>query len=266
LQLPPGTPALPDLLPTLTTCERRRGVATDQTQSMDITDSEITKLKKMVTAAREEFDMAVSYHEVWKPAAYDKDLHSRMGQSYASQAFLVMRMALRREMVLALMRLWDRNKQAVRMSLIVATIRKSAVIDALAAESAKRFDWPGVVEQMRADLQAKADKAIELTNKYSEGGSHNAVLEELLRLRDERLAHRQIEPSTVAGADKFDEAIEEFYQDNAKIIQELLSLANATAYDPLDLAEVYKRYAADFWAGVRGEKTEGHPNFRPRRE
>jgi HEPN superfamily AbiU2-like protein len=168
---------------------------------VDITDSEITKLKKMVTAAQEEFNMAATYHEVWKPAAHDKDLHSRMGQSYASQAFLVMRIALRRETVLALMRLWDRNKQAVRMSLIVATIRKSAVIDALAADRAKRFDWPGVVEQMRADLQAKADKVIELTNKYSEGGSHNAVREDLLRLRDERLAHRQIEPSTVAGAD-----------------------------------------------------------------
>ena len=58
---------------------------------MSITDSEITKLKKMVTAAQEEFDMAVAYHEVWKPAAYDKDLHSRMGQSYASEAVLVIR-------------------------------------------------------------------------------------------------------------------------------------------------------------------------------
>jgi AbiU2 len=93
---------------------------------VDITDSEITKLKKMVTAAQEEFDMAVTYHEVWKPAAYDKDLHSRMGQSYASQAFLVMRMALRRETMLALMQLWDRNKQAVRISLIVATIQEFA--------------------------------------------------------------------------------------------------------------------------------------------
>jgi hypothetical protein len=52
---------------------------------MSITDSKITKLKKMVTAAQEEFDKAVTYHEVWKAAAYDKDLHSRMGQSYASQ-------------------------------------------------------------------------------------------------------------------------------------------------------------------------------------
>ena len=236
----------------------------DHTEPMDITEPKITNLKKMVTAAREEFDMAVTYHEVWKPAAYDKDLHSRMGQSYASQAFLVMRTALRREMVLALIRLWDKNKQALRMSLIVATIREKAVIDALAEDRAKRFDWPGVVDAMRADLQAKADEVIKLTNKYSEGGSHNAVRNNLLRLRHEQLAHRQIAPSTVTGADKFDEEVEEFYQDNAKIIQGLLSLVNAMAYDPLDTAKVYERYAAEFWASARGEKTEGHPHFRHR--
>lgn len=243
----------------------RRALKTEQWFA-GFTDTKITELKRMVTAAREEFDMAVTYHEVWKPASYDRDLHSRMGQSYASQAFLVVRMALRREMVLALMRLWDRNKQAVRMSLIVATIRRTAVIDALATQRAtRRSNWPGVFEQMHADLQAKANKVIELTNKYSEGGSHSAILEELLRLRDERLAHRQIEPSTVEGADNFDEAIEEFYQDHANIIEELLSLANAMAYDPLETAKVYERYAAEFWAGVRGERTEGHPHFRPRR-
>ena len=144
---------------------------------MDTANAGITKLKTMVTAAQGEFHAALTCHEVWKPAAYDKDLHRRMGQSYASQAFLVMRIALRREMALALMRLWDRNTQAVRMSSTVATIRKSAVMNALAAEAAadraKLFKQPGGVEQtraeqMRADLQAKADNVIELTNKIWE--------------------------------------------------------------------------------------------------
>jgi len=92
--------------------------------------------------------------------------------------------------VLALVRLWDRNPQAVRMWKIVATISKSAVIDPLAAESAKRLNnWPGVVEQRRADLKAKADKVIGLTNKYWEGGRPKAILESLKGLRDEELAH-----------------------------------------------------------------------------
>jgi hypothetical protein len=38
-----------------------------------------------VTAAGQEFDMAVSIHELWKPATHDAALHARMGRSYASQ-------------------------------------------------------------------------------------------------------------------------------------------------------------------------------------
>lgn len=71
---------------------------------MEMDDPRIVVLREKVTAAQQEFDMAVMFHEVWKPAAYDTDLHSRMGNSYASQAFLVTRTALRREMVLALVR------------------------------------------------------------------------------------------------------------------------------------------------------------------
>jgi hypothetical protein len=145
---------------------------------MDIAD-----LKKMVTAAQEEFDQAVAYHEIWKPAAYDRDLHSRMGPSYASQAFLVMRTALRREMLLALSRLWDTNTQAVRMSLIVHAIRQKAVIDDLAADRAAEH-YPDLVDVMRADLQATADEVLSLACKYSEGGSHNGVRQNLLRLRN----------------------------------------------------------------------------------
>lgn len=232
---------------------------------MDTIATNIADLKKMVTAAHEEFDMAMTYHEIWKPAANDKGLHDRMGRSYASQAFLVVRMALRRETVLALVRLWDTNKQSVRMSLIVHMIRQSAVIDALAAERAQRFGtWPHVFEQMRADLQSKADEVIRLASKYFEGGPRDEFRKDLVRLRHERLAHRQIELTAVAGADEFDETIEEFYQDNAKIIQRLLSLVNAMAYNPMEGAAVYQRYAAEFWAPVRGERTEGHPHYRPR--
>ena len=42
---------------------------------MEMTESKIAELKTMVTAAREEFRMAVTYHEVWKPAGYNKELH-----------------------------------------------------------------------------------------------------------------------------------------------------------------------------------------------
>src|SRR5579863_10450398 len=98
---------------------------------MEIDDPQIVSLKEHVTAAQQEFDLAVAFHEVWKPMAYDKDLLNRMGTSYATQAFAVVRTALRREMLLAMMRLWDTNKQAIRLTWVRAMIREREVIDAL---------------------------------------------------------------------------------------------------------------------------------------
>src|ERR1700722_13531249 len=96
--------------------------------------AKIASLRKQVDAAQQEFDMAIKLHETWKPAAYDQNLHERMGDSFASQTFLVVRMALRREMLLALMRLWDRDSRAVRMKLSIADVlRDQSVVHALAA-------------------------------------------------------------------------------------------------------------------------------------
>lgn len=232
--------------------------------AMEIDDPKIIALREKVTAAQEEFDMAVMFHEVWKPAAYDKDLHSRMGESYASQAFLITRTALRREMVLASIRLWDTNKQAIRMQSVAATLREKEVINSLAAARVKGLGLPEAIDQMRADLGKRAAEVILLINKYMEGGSHDAVLKKLSALRHERLAHRQLAPATATGANATDLEIEEFYQDNSKLIHVLLSLVNAMAYDPEDTAKVYRHYASYFWAGARGEQTGGHPNRRPR--
>lgn len=189
-------------------------------------DDPINALRKKVTAAQEEFDMAVTFHEVWKPAAYDAALHGRMGASYATQAFLVMRTALRREMVLALTRLWDKNKQSVRMQSVAADLRKPEILHALATARARS---PDVFDLMKADLTTRAAEAVRLVNKYTEGGARAAVLQELLAMRHERLAHRQLAPATPIGANATDAAIEEFYQDNAELIRILLSVVNAMA-------------------------------------
>jgi hypothetical protein len=215
---------------------------------MEIDDPRIVALKLKVTAAQEEFDMAVTFHEIWKPAAYDQALHSRLGKSYATQAFLVTRTALRREMVLALVRLWDTNPQAIKMQSIWHDIRDKKVVDALALDRAGRAGFLDVVEYMREDLGKRADAAVALIGKYMEGGSGNHVLNTLRNLRNERLAHRQLSPATAPGATATDEEIEEFYQDNSKLIHILLSLVNAMAYDPEDTAGVFRHYATCFWA------------------
>lgn len=51
---------------------------------MNVQDPSIRALEAMVTAMTEEFDLATSFHEVWKTAVADSDLHKRMGKSYAT--------------------------------------------------------------------------------------------------------------------------------------------------------------------------------------
>jgi hypothetical protein len=229
---------------------------------MTATDPRIVTLREKVTAAQQEFDLAITFHELWKPGAYDADLHGRMGTSYATQAFNVVLMALRREMVLALVRLWDRDLRAVGMQAIATDIQSSGMMHALTTDRVKSLGIGGVEAEMRADLDRKATDVISLITKYDKGGSDADVLRRLKNLRNTRLAHRQATPIAPHSADLKDKEIEEFYQDNSKLIHLLLSLVNAVAYDPEDTAGVYRHYAGQFWAGMRGERTEGHPNYR----
>ncbi len=223
---------------------------------METSVENIANLKQMVTAAKEEFDLAIAFHEVWKPAAYDQDLHTRLGNSYATQAFLVTRSALRREVVLALVRLWDTNKQSVRMDAIWKTLKEKDVIDALAQERADNMGLNGVLVHVRQDLAGKAAEVVKLIGKYRAEAPGHSVLLKLRTLRNERLAHRQTTRSetTAHGASATDDEIEEFYQDNSKVIQLLLSLANATAYDPQQTAGVFGFYAKAFWERVQPDQ------------
>ncbi|WP_035468664.1 AbiU2 domain-containing protein [Trinickia symbiotica] len=231
--------------------------------------NDLPVLKDRVHAAQEELDMAVLFHTSWKPAAYDEDLRERMGNSYATHTFNIVRMALRREMLMALMRIWDYTDDSVRIGSVIDGIRSRDVIDALVAErlsglsKQSNMTFLGFGAQMRDAIQSGASKAIELFEQYCPGGSRRAVLENLRRVRHERLAHRQVTPSKPNGPAATDEQIEAFYQDTTALVGKLLSVVLGVAYNFAETANVYSRPAALFWMSVRGERTEGHPDYRP---
>jgi hypothetical protein len=258
---------------------------------MKIDDPMIVDLRAKVRAAQEEFDKAMAFHEAWKLAAYDKNLHERVGHSYAANTFLVIRQALRREMLLALMRLWDNASRAVGMRSVSKALGNRRVVDALAADCEAQWgqlqstelenipveDRPAVAAALRrsevafgrrqsAKLRKWATDATDTISSYGDGGANHGTLKQLKILRDQYLAHRQVTPTAnVGGADATDEKIEAFYQDMAKLIRLLMLSARNTDYDPQATAKLYRKNAVLFWAGVRGERTEGHPDYRPPR-
>lgn len=229
-------------------------------------DDEFEKMKASVNAAQDEIVMAVMFHETWKPTAYDEDLHDRMGNSFATHTFQIVRQSLRREMLLALMRLWDTDRRAIRMTAIMDKLRDKAFFDALVSRRAAGTGLSSLrVEDMRQALEPKRDAIVKLIRKYCEGGDGYAAFKKLRTLRHERLAHRQTAPINATLADATDKEIESFYEDNLELIRLLLSLVLATAFDLKEAADVYRHHAKFFWVNVRGERTEGHPNYRSSR-
>lgn len=227
-------------------------------------EDELVEMRKAVKAAEDEIVMAVMFHETWKPTAYDEDLHKRMGNSFATHSFQIVRSSLRREMLMALMRLWDKNKRAIRMTTIADKLHNKEFFDALVAKRADGtgLSSNGVNQYMRDALEPKREAVVKLVQKYSEGGSGFAVIEKLRALRHERLAHRQTMQSSETRVDATDQEIEAFYEDNLELVSLLLSLVMATAFDLTEAAGVYRHHAKFFWANARGERTEGHPDYR----
>jgi hypothetical protein len=253
-------------------------------------ERELSVLLRQVKGADEEFHIALAFHEAWKPAAYDEALHERIGRSYAANTFRVIAAALRREMLLALMRLWDNDSRAVRMKLVGETLQKSQVVEALAGATARQWDQPidpstvaDFPEEQRARMleairrneanfgseaaqtqRARITEAVSIIRKYVDGDGQ-ATLRSLRSLRNKRLAHREVEANSAAAPEAesaTNQQVESFYQDMAKLIRLLKGAVERTSYNPDETAHRYAKNAALFWAGVKGERTEGHPNYR----
>jgi hypothetical protein len=232
-------------------------------------DEKVTELKQQVDTAIAELDHAIAFHEMWKPTVHDESLLQRMGTSFATNAFLVIRTALRREMLLALLRLWDRpkEKRGVRMTAIAEQLRHSEMINALVVgrvsnQNLSAMAISSIEDHVRSDIADKAARLRSLVHKWTEGGSHAHILKQLRTLRDEVLAHRSIKPTGPGAVTSDENDIEDFFQDNLEMVRLLSTVVNGIAYNPNDTAGVYRRHAELFWSSARGERTEGHPSYR----
>lgn len=224
-------------------------------------DKVFNRLRVKVRGAQDEISLAIMLHETWRPTAYDRELHDRMGDSYATNSFYIVRQSLRREMLLSLMKIWDKDNRTIEISAISNKLQCEEFFNSL-VESRAVGRRPSMFVEVREVLEPMRDAVLELVGKYSEGGAEYDVFKRLHDLRNKRLAHRQVTSSSATYAETTDVEIESFYQDNLKLVQLLISLILSTSLDFNDAANVYRGHAKLFWANARGERTEGHPNYR----
>jgi hypothetical protein len=210
-------------------------------------------LRARVKAAVQEYDTVVRFHESWRIAAHDKALHGRVSHSFAGHTFLIVRGALRREMLLGLSRLWDRRNEAIKIIWIADDLENPTILDSL---------WPNT--PIYAEARGQAAEAAALIRGYEKGGSSHSTLNRLRKLRNQHLAHHQIgaKPIGVVEEEEIEKDMEGLYADSAKLISLLEHVVERTAYDPKETAGVHEFYAKLFWEAVTSERNEGHPRRR----
>ena len=232
-------------------------------KNMSFSD-DFEKMKTVVKAAEDEIVMAVMFHETWKPTAFDEDLHARIGTSYAAHSFNIVRIALRREMILALMRVWDNDSRAVGVTKLADKLKNKQFFMDLVTERAARLGLasPGAEASVAEALESKRQNVLALIGKYTAGGSGHIAFEKIKALRHKRLAHRQADDAPTTRIDPDDKEVEAFYEDSLSVVELLMSLVLAKAFDLNEARDVYRHHAKFFWAGTKGERTEGHPSYR----
>jgi len=256
---------------------------------MQSLSEKIEKLRKRIKEADYAFDMAVAYHEAWKPAASNEEVHKRMGTSYATQTFFVIRQALGREMAMTLAKLWDKDGRSIGLFCIAKFLEEEKIVDELAQKYHDTWSQPNaqlvqeypieeratILELLDAETANKADEkvtefrieieeCVKKIGQYGCGGTKENKLKNLKTLRNKKLAHQEFDLNNkaVAKIDAAAQEVDEIFDDTLDIIMRLKSCVCFTHYDPSETAAIYRKNSELFWAGVRGERTEGHPSYK----
>ncbi|ULU25281.1 hypothetical protein [Dyella terrae] len=226
--------------------------------------NEVEHFKGMVSICEENATMAAMFHETWSPTANDAELLDRMGTSFATNSFHIVAWALRRELILALMRIWDTRHDTPNMESIWRWLTDDSKYEELLKDRAQKISSvPELVwDMLRSSLGSKRKNIRMAIESYLIEGEKHASLERVRTVRNKRLAHHDLElpPGLV---DPTNEEVVQLYRDTLTIVSELLHLVSGTAFDLLeDEAGRHAHNAKFFWVAVRGERTEGHPDFR----
>jgi len=226
-------------------------------------DKEVAHLRAAVAAAFDELLMVLAFYQAWLPAATDQKLMERLGESRAAQAFEVIRLALQREVVLGLMRLWDKNPDAVKIMSMRELLRGKDFIRRLIADRSARLNMRSthVSERLAEKLVPQYKDLVRAINEYMPGRPKHDIYKRMRDIRDQRLAHRQVEGEAGGLPGVLKHEIDTMMKDTVHIVHTLADTVGGVWFDPEQAGAMYRDNAQLFWNSVKGEKTPGHPDY-----
>ena len=235
-------------------------------------DSEIELMKKFVYAIRDEIMYVISIYETWHPMVSDDELQSRFNHSLAGQSFVFIRIALQREILLTLTRLWDGVGGSISIKKIAHNLENKHFVKKLIEKTYKiendTEESYFIKSEMSSYVESKINQVLSIMNAYIKPNGHGLkILFYLKELRNKKLAHNQVNveeanfDSNINIDITFGE-LDTLFKDMLIIAEFLLSIFHRHGYNMDEARRVDATYARIFWRGATGEKKPGHPDYR----
>ena len=228
-------------------------------------EQQITSLEGRSMAASREWEDFVAFYEVWKPAVLDQELLQRLNETLAGNAFVTIRAALQRELIMSIMRIWDDHDDAICLRKIMTLLDDHRTLGAIVNRAIDRqfegqdIDRTALHQDMLKGYQASVEVCRKIISKYKSGARHE-FFKRIGQLRDEHLAHRQvIRGKLPTGTDDMP-LFEEFVTDTRMLVADLLNIIHNRLIDRA-LPGLVQQDAKLFWASVRGEADSSHPDY-----
>lgn len=233
----------------------------------------LLELVAIAELSEKEAHLAIQFHETWRPAAFNREVHKRISFSYVAHTFEIVRWALSRELLMSLSRLWINQKDAIALTKAAHHLKNPKVFDALCIDYLERLKGESSsMSYLRMMLSERRQEFLDLVNKYHQGGRSASVLGRLAHLRHNELAHRRLEindwdkPSSEPVTQQSQQElkhneVEELYQDSLIAVSLLNDLARGKVTNLKGITNVYKHHSNYFWEGLRSERELGHPRY-----
>lgn len=232
-------------------------------------EQQIKALEARSLAAGREWQDFVSFYEVWKPAVQDQQLLRRLDETLAGNAFVTIRAALQRELIMSIMRIWDDHDSTICLRKIMILLDDHRTLGAIVHRvidktfEGQHTDHAARHEDMLKGYQASVAICQKIIRKYK-AGERLEFFKRLGQLRDEHLAHRQvIREKLPTGTDDMP-LFEEFANDTGTLVADLLNIIHNRLIDRA-LPLLARQNAKLFWASVRGETDPRHPDYHRKR-
>lgn len=229
----------------------------------------LSQLEADLDAVTAEVRHAVAVYALYRQAAIDRLLLDRLGRSRAATAFELVRDALRDSCVLALMRVWDRPRDALSIPRLVKSLRKDVIFRELEGRLAVIRDQRDALRpggSVGAGPAAELDGHIincEMLLYEVESGQVREEHVVLKTLRHRRLAHHAVRLSQKPKPER-----PAVIGDERRLLTATTRIVSAlhrtVRQSPIDFSTFTLNgqfTAASFWHSVSGERAEDMPEI-----